>query len=155
MSSLVDWSEDYSVGVVSLDDQHKQIIDQINRLHQSLLTNTVAETVERCLADLTVILQAHLAEEETLMKKIDYPATDRHVEQHNAFRQSIAKYLLQLKRNQPVSVFSLMAFLRKKLVTHILVDDRDLGTFLVRQSGPRVSGAISEEVSSAPTTELG
>ena len=37
---LIDWTEKMSVGVEEIDNQHKELVDIINHLHDSLKTNS-------------------------------------------------------------------------------------------------------------------
>jgi hemerythrin len=64
--ALFDWKEDYSVGVASIDDQHKRLIAWINRLHEAMTAGAAGNVMEQTLADLIDYTVYHFATEEKL-----------------------------------------------------------------------------------------
>ena len=66
----ITWTEDFSVGVVSLDEQHKRLIQMINRLIiAGPQTTTRSETVSDLLSDMANYARKHFATEEELMRQ--------------------------------------------------------------------------------------
>jgi hemerythrin-like metal-binding protein len=66
----ITWTEDFSVGVVRLDEQHKRLIQMINRLIAKPQTTTESEMVSDLLSDMTNYAQKHFAAEEELSGSI-------------------------------------------------------------------------------------
>ena len=58
--AILEWSEDYVVGVAEIDEQHKHLFDIVNRLHkavsegaeQSMLGEILNELIDYTLADI-------------------------------------------------------------------------------------------------------
>ena len=62
----ITWTEEFSVGVVRIDEQHKQLIAMINRLIAEPQTTTRSETISDLLTGMTNYAQMHFATEEEL-----------------------------------------------------------------------------------------
>ena len=78
------WDDAYSVGVASLDAQHKVLIDLINRLH----------VIEERGGDLSGVLDRldwyvrhHFAVEEALMRGAGYQRLTAHIAEHREFER--------------------------------------------------------------------
>lgn len=124
---IIDWLDCYSVHVKELDENHKQIIEMVNRLHDSLLNDRVDETVGIVLKDLAAYTRSHFEAEESVMKQLDFPGLSDHRRMHQEFSSRVATVL---KPGTPVTVFELLAFLREKLVKHILQEDCKVGIII-------------------------
>ena len=57
--ALLQWKNDYSVGIAAVDHEHKELIDHINRLHDKLATNAPKSTIEDFLGDIFKEISAH------------------------------------------------------------------------------------------------
>jgi len=88
----ITWTEDFSVGVVRLDEQHKRLIKMINRLIAEPQTTTESEMVSDLLSDMTNYAQAHFTAEEELMRQHNYPRLEEHVAQHRAFQKKTVDF---------------------------------------------------------------
>lgn len=127
---FIDWLPAYSVGNQTIDDQHKELLEMVNRLHLSIVKNKVDEEVAQVLKDLIAYTQYHFDEEENYMHQAGFPHLKEHMKIHREIINSIGGYLMKLKNGQKVSVFQLISFLRDWLTKHILVEDMKYKTFI-------------------------
>lgn len=127
---FIDWLPTYSVGHPKIDEQHKEIVNMVNRLHESILQNKVDEEVASVLKELISYTQYHFDEEENVMYELGYPHLKDHMRVHQELINRIGGYLIKLRSGQKVSVFQLIGFLREWLMNHILVDDMKIKTYL-------------------------
>jgi len=58
--TLFAWDESFLIGIDELDHEHKQLIDDINRLHEELAGNQKSE-VRKWLGEVCARMQAHFA----------------------------------------------------------------------------------------------
>jgi hemerythrin len=82
--SLIDWREEFSVGVVEVDYEHQELIDLINRLHRSVQEGVTRDQVVSGLGEIYAQIASHFALEEKLMQETRYPAFREHKMDHEA-----------------------------------------------------------------------
>jgi hemerythrin len=127
--ALITWSDKLSVKVTQLDEQHKKLIEILNRLHDAMKVGKGKEILEEVLSSLIIYTQKHFAAEEELMKVNSYPGYAVHKQEHN---QLVTQVLDVQKQMQTGVVLSqqVMNFLKNWLETHIQGTDKKYGPFL-------------------------
>ncbi len=133
--AFLEWYDTYSVHVDEIDRQHKQLVQMINKLHESIIQNRVEEEIGNTLTALVEYTKRHFADEEHLMMRIGYPHLHQHRILHQKLRDQIAEILKRLRDNDRLTVFELMGFLRAWLVDHILREDRKIGEMVAQKAG--------------------
>jgi hemerythrin-like metal-binding protein len=79
---LLDWRDEYRVGVPDVDHEHEALIGLINELHASLGTDRSGERVEAFLGEIYARISAHFALEEKQMQVSGYPQRAPHKADH-------------------------------------------------------------------------
>ncbi|WP_153111417.1 bacteriohemerythrin [Propionivibrio limicola] len=130
---LVEWRDDYSLGLAEIDEQHKTLLDLINKVWQAIIDRSEPDTVIALLGELEKYTVAHFAAEETFMRATDYPAFEAHKEAHQTFVQRIADEKMRALEEGTLSI-DLLHFLKDWLVGHILVADRAYADFTQRSN---------------------
>ena len=129
----ITWTEDFSVGVVRLDEQHKRLIQMINRLIAKPQTTTKSEMVSDLLSDMTNYAQKHFAAEEELMRQYNYPHLKEHVAQHRAFQKKTVDFCSATMLNIGIVPETMLHYLSDWLVEHILKIDMAYKPFFREQ----------------------
>ena len=80
--SLMQWKPEYSVGVESMDDEHREMIGLINDIYDKLESDPDADQIEQCLGDIFSTISMHFALEERLMRKNNYAEYQPHKDDH-------------------------------------------------------------------------
>jgi hemerythrin-like metal-binding protein len=80
--SLLQWKSAYSVGIESMDDEHREMISLINGVYEKLGASPDPEEIEGCLDDIFNTISLHFALEERLMRDNSYAEYDDHKENH-------------------------------------------------------------------------
>lgn len=127
---FIDWLPSYSVGNEVIDNQHKELVDMVNRLHLSIVKNKVDEEVSAVLKELVSYTQKHFNDEENFMHEAGFPLLKDHMKIHREMINRIGSYLVKMRSGQKVSVFQLIGFLRDWLMNHILIEDMKYKTYL-------------------------
>ena len=129
----ITWTEDFSVGVKRLDEQHKQLIKMLNRLISEPYSSTKSEMVSDLLSDMTNYAQTHFKAEEELMRQHNYPHLEEHVDQHRAFKKKTVDFCSATMINVGNVPEALLHYLSNWLVEHILSSDRAYKPFFREQ----------------------
>lgn len=80
--SLIEWKDEFSVGVASVDLEHRELIDLINALHALIGDSASADDVVSMLGEIFAQISAHFALEEKYMRETRYPLLDEHKGDH-------------------------------------------------------------------------
>jgi hemerythrin-like metal-binding protein len=125
---FVTWTSEMSVGVTTLDDDHKVLIGIINQLHFGIMAGHDRAVLSSVLDQLVDYTKFHFLQEETLFAKANYLGAPAHKLEHDGFIDRIEN-LRTRSAKAPVAMIDLelMGFLRTWLVTHIMVSDMKYG----------------------------
>lgn len=128
----IKWSEDLSVGVELIDEQHKEMFDRINRLLRAIGEIGGAEQVVATAGFLQKYVAQHFAAEEEQMVLHEYPGLASHKEHHEYFRGQVEDLRQRLSEQGPDEKLLVEAqeLLVNYLRDHILQVDMLLGRFL-------------------------
>ena len=87
--SLLQWKPEYSVGIDSMDDEHREMIDLINTTYEELESDPDADQIEKCLGDIFTTISMHFALEERMMLNSNYAEYAAHKEDHEELLDQI------------------------------------------------------------------
>jgi len=85
--ALLPWSDRYSVGNAAIDHEHRELIDLVNALHESLRHGGV--DAEGFFGDLYRAISNHFALEEHLMRTHGYSEYSGHKKEHETLLDGI------------------------------------------------------------------
>lgn len=131
-SALIPWEQRFFLGLDEIDEQHKSLVDIINRIWQSIIEKGEKSAVLSLIEELERYTLAHFAAEETFMRVTDYPQFAKHKQEHQDF---IARVATEKQRALSAGNLSLdiVYFLRDWLVEHILASDKHYAEFTHRK----------------------
>jgi hemerythrin len=135
MELFVEWEDKYSVGIEKIDNQHKQLIEIINRLYYSR-GNSPHAVLGETIQELIAYTQTHFADEERLMQENNYPDYQAHKKRHEAFIEEVKKFEKEYQKvdDDLLEDFSLVTdvlfYLKSWLCGHILVVDKEYSPYL-------------------------
>lgn len=87
--ALLYWKQQYSVGIKAVDEEHRKLIELINRLHDSIQSDDSAKTVLGFFGDLFELISSHFALEEVFMRNGGYDELNAHKEDHEQLLDEI------------------------------------------------------------------
>ncbi len=127
----IDWRDEYSVGIESIDEQHKKLISLINTL-QTIVDYTSEEKLEReCLSAVVDYTRTHFVYEERLMEEYGYPDFEAHKAQHQKMIDKVNDLLAEYENNPESAMKHALDFLKHWLVRHINGTDKQYSEFLL------------------------
>lgn len=130
---VMPWSNLLSVGVRDIDDQHRVLVDILNRLGDVVMGDVTEWNEKAVLADLLQYTAQHFGFEERLMRKAGYAGVDAHVREHREFILQIKAMTERFNSGDLPDAEELLVFVREWLTTHILGTDRALAQALNAQ----------------------
>ena len=125
-----EWSEEISINVVEIDEQHKLLIGIINDLHDSIQEGSAKEDINKILVRLILYIQIHFDTEEHLMTETNYPDETEQKKEHFALATRVGELYRRQLEGQPSVAIEIMDFLKIWLTDHILNIDKKFGTYL-------------------------
>ncbi|MDF2653941.1 MAG: hemerythrin-like metal-binding protein [Bacillota bacterium] len=126
------WTEDLSVGVGLIDEQHRTWFDKADKLFEAGKKGQAKEFVGQMLDFLDDYTKKHFSDEEKYMLSINYPEYDRQKTLHTAFIGQLAN----LKKEFNESGGNILVVLNANqmvvdwLVKHISNEDKKIGAFV-------------------------
>lgn len=107
------------------------MIELINRINDALGDGEPVESAWNAMDELLGFTAAHFAHEEEVMAQQGYPDMPHHAEEHRKLLAQMHNLVGEAKHaSSPISVRLVPAFLADWAESHILHDDRKLGTYL-------------------------
>lgn len=129
----ITWTDNFSVGVATIDDQHHRLIEMINRLITESQATTQSEVVSDLLTDMTKYAQEHFATEEELMHQYNYPDLEEHISQHRAFKKTTANLCRATMSDFEIVPETMLRYLCDWFKKHILETDMAYKAFFHEQ----------------------
>lgn len=129
---LFKWSDDYTVGVTEIDEQHKELVKLLNDLHQAIHERHGSDASRKILNELAEYTRVHFAVEESLMRITHYPDFENHKKIHEALIQQVVELQNKLDSGTAKISFELLHFLKHWLMHHIVESDKTFGNYFTQ-----------------------
>lgn len=91
--SLIEWKEEYRIGIPSVDYEHQELIALLNDLHAGLQADVAHAGVIDFLGEVYSRIAAHFALEERVMREREYDQYAEHKEQHEDLLDDIREIM--------------------------------------------------------------
>ncbi len=122
--SMVQWSDEFSVEIQEIDEQHKLIINYINELYEALSRKDSHDLVADVIQKLVEYTKIHFAVEETLMRIFHYEGYETHKLIHDRLVQGALLYQARFLSGDAAVGMELLMFLKEWLFDHINREDK-------------------------------
>lgn len=137
--AFFEWDPRFSVRIAEIDQQHKQLIGLINRLHESMQPVGDRGARETAIGELSgqaaVIDEMveyssyHFSSEEKFMRQYMYPDYEKHKKKHEDFINKVRTWKSEFDGGQAVFSSQIMNFLKEWWSGHILTADKKYELF--------------------------
>ena len=129
----ITWNDDFKVGVEQLDEQHRQLIQILNRLISKPQATTGSETISELLNDMMNYSKTHFETEENFLRQCNYPHLDEQIAQHRAFRKKNVDFCTATMQKDKTVPKEILHYLHDWWMNHILKSDMKYKPFLNKQ----------------------
>jgi len=124
--TLLQWKNEYSVGIEAVDHEHKELIDLINQLHAELYATDAKLTVPAFFGDLLKAISAHFALEEKFMREHGYVRLDPHKDDHERLLDELREIMDAFENAEEVDAVELSLRLDAWFTRHFKTHDAEL-----------------------------
>lgn len=132
---LLEWNKNLSVGVEKIDQQHKELIEILNKLYLAMKQGQARDEMGKIFLELVSYTECHFKMEETFFQKCSYPQKENHKKKHDELRREVIEIKTKFENNKINISIELMHFLKDWVKTHIAQEDVLFGEFLSKQDG--------------------
>lgn len=133
MKKLVEWTEDLSVGIQEIDEQHKVLVSLLNRLYEAIIKQNDNVVIGEILQELHQYTIVHFAVEESLMRIFDYDSYDDHKKHHSDLTRQVVELESKFGSGEVTISMEVLNFLRSWLTNHILTEDKKYAPTLLQR----------------------
>jgi len=139
---FVMWDDRFSIGVETVDEQHKGLFALTNDLYVACQENGVAtEQFKGVLQKAVSYVAMHFSTEEKIMQKTNDPNYEEHQKEHDVFVKKVMKEAAYLDQGGDDAPVVFMTFLRDWISQHVTGTDIKIGQHIASQ---REKGLLSD-----------
>jgi hemerythrin len=135
------WTKSLSVGIVAIDDQHRELFARARAFADGLQGRS-RKDVGILLGYLRTYAVVHFGEEEEAMRDARYPGYREHKKQHDRFMRDLLSLLeKQGARGSGVPPKDLAGWVERWLVEHVSATDRKMARFLLAKARKKAAAS--------------
>lgn len=132
--SFIKWNESLSINFPKIDEQHKKLVDIVNKLHDNMSKGKGKEALGEVFNNLIDYTVYHFNTEEEYMIKYNFPGLATHQIEHKKLTDDVLKLKHKFEKGESVITIEVMNFLKKWLADHIEKTDKKMGEFLAKHA---------------------
>ena len=129
---IIKWTEEYSVGIKEIDNQHKGLVILINELFTLMTKGKSKDSLSEIFNYLTDYTKKHFFTEETLLYKYAYPEIDQHKLEHSKFIENLNNLKSDFKTGKITISIETLNFLKDWLLNHIKLSDKRYSVYILK-----------------------
>ncbi len=124
------WNSKWKTGIKTIDEQHRHLLDLVNKLLHAQTENATDKEIEKIIFDVAQYASCHFKEEETIMKSINFPGIYEHIAEHESVQDNIVELIGLYSKNSPELTSSTVELLADWLSNHVGESDQTLATYI-------------------------
>jgi len=131
--AIFTWNNELSVGIESIDRQHMKLVEMINEFYEKIRDKSSSDLISSLIKKMREYALLHFATEEKLFTRLNYPATEEHVNEHKKFVDKVMDLEERYKAGTVILSFEITNFLKDWLVNHIQGTDKEYAGFFMER----------------------
>lgn len=132
----IDWDHTWEIGIESIDNQHKMLVNLINKLYENIVFKPEISKDELLYTfqELYDYARYHFETEEAFIKAHAYPKLELHKKSHQTFVEKLDELYQKLEGENQENLkelgLSIFNFLKNWLFSHIITLDKEIEVYL-------------------------
>ncbi len=124
------WKDEYSVGVKSLDDDHRKLLNLINHLQTAVHYQTGEIFEKEALDEVVAYTKYHFEREEKMLEEAGYPDLEAHKALHSKMIAEVDGFVKEYDKRGHEALEEVAQYLKDWLVGHINGTDQEYSSLL-------------------------
>ncbi len=118
--AILQWDEWYETGILSIDHEHHNLFDALNRMHDAVVSGEGEAKVRQTLDFLVDCTTTHFRDEEARLAAIGFPGLPEHQAEHTKLLNQVAEFMATYHADPTAdNANKLVLFLVEWIVRHI------------------------------------
>ncbi len=131
--AAINWTDEFSVKISSIDEQHKKLINLINDFYGNIRVNSPKEKIFELIKEMKKYTILHFSTEEKYFKQYDYPGYLEHKEEHEKFIKKVLDFEERYKSGKLLLSVEITNFIKDWVSNHICDTDKKYTDFLLQK----------------------
>jgi len=128
---LFQWESSYSINIPSIDEQHKYLVNTLNKVYEIAVDKREIDDIGEVLNELTAYIKKHFSYEKELFEIYNYPMKEEHIREHDKLTKKVFEFIKDYTIQKNVDIEEFFGFMVDWLQEHILVEDKRYSLFLI------------------------
>ncbi len=137
--TYLEWRDDFTVDNNEIDQQHKELVDLLNSLHEEMKGKRLNKVMGPMLDRIIDHTRRHFATEEQAMLADGFPGYEGHRNVHRALIQQVEKLKTRYAAGNLILSNEVLDFLKEWLIGHMKEADKEYGHYAARHDGKHPS----------------
>jgi hemerythrin-like metal-binding protein len=131
--AAINWSESLSVGIDSIDYQHKKLLDIINSFYENIYQGSMKEKLVELINEMKLYTVFHFKSEERQMTLCNYPDFENHKMEHDKFIAAVEDFEERYKNGKLLLTIEVTNFVKVWISNHIMGTDQKYSDSMIRK----------------------
>jgi hemerythrin-like metal-binding protein len=120
----IKWNDELSVGLDSIDNQHKELFRVINAFYNSIADKLGKVAVLQAIKDMENYTITHFTAEEAMMRHAGYAGLEQHMNEHKDFIETVADFRKRYEEGRLLLSLEVSGFIKNWITNHIKKTDQ-------------------------------
>jgi hemerythrin-like metal-binding protein len=128
---FITWTVELSVNIESIDQQHRHMVEAINKLAETIAQGAPREEISHAFSEGLELTISHFAYEEELMRNNGYAGFAQHKREHEEFVAGVRDLAHQLASGKRFEPRTIETHFKEWWMKHMKTSDKAYSKFLV------------------------
>ncbi|MES9823448.1 MAG: bacteriohemerythrin [Candidatus Thiodiazotropha endolucinida] len=134
MKRFLTWRDDWYLGIDEIDQQHLHLVELVNQVADSVLTQNSESNDDGGAMRLVLQLQEetrqHFRDEEAFMRNHEYPQVSSHHREHALLQAELSDLIREIEEGKRRLDIETLTSLKYWLIDHVIDSDMDIARYM-------------------------